>query len=445
MSNNKNTENEDYQFIRETLVNKKKNRMKRWILSTLAVLALAVVFGFVARVVFITSEGLAFAVLGITPTATPPEVTKAPVSIAPATQKPTVTPTNTPSPSPVTSPTEEAEPSPTPTPSPIPTPVIDAGISSIVSAYEEIRQVAAKASKYLAKVEVVTITTDWFGDEIEDSKVTSGLVLGDNSVELLVLVSYARVATANRIDVTLAGKTVKNVEVLTVNEEYGMAILKLELSNFTEAELKTISYASLGNSDTLGVGVPLVAVGSPNGYFGAFEFAVINSQAENAYVCDNSFSVYNTVLPETESGDGFLVNFDGEVVGIITHDFKDSLNANKTSFISINECKYMIGNLANGEKWNYLGLVAKEAPAGILSTLKISNGLYITEVQADSPAEAAGLKKGDILVSLAGQEVPTAAELNVKLNLLKQGETVTVDIIRGNERKSNIPITIGAK
>ncbi len=453
MNEQKNAENEDYQFIREKIVSKKRNKIKRWCLISLGVIVLALVFGFLARLTFILSEDLAKTVLGISSTPTPTvAATRAPIELPSSTPKVTNTPTPIPTPTESLSPTPDEKPEATSTPTPIITPEVkpteapsDVTGGAIFELYNEVKRIADKAGSSMVRVSLVSITTDWFGEQLETEKLTSGVIIGNNGIELLVLVSNSRIEKTDRIDIYLADKLISGVEVFAANPEYDLAILAVPVEQIPEAELENIVYAKIGDSKGISVGSPVIAVGNPNGYFGSYEVAMITTEGDFAYVTDNRIELYNTTMRENSEGDGVVVNMSGEVVGIITHTFKEDKNASIATVIGVNHVKSMLARLANISSWNYFGVVAKEAPDYVLSKLRIENGLYVTEVQEGSPAELAGIKKGDILTKFGETLLVTVDNLADVLEASAEGASVEVELMRGTAESTKLEVTLITK
>lgn len=435
MSEKKNVETEEYQFIREKIATQKKTRYKRWILSGVCVVIFAIVFGFVGRLTFVKSEGLVNKILGITPTETPPIITKTPITIPPVTVTNAPTPTLSPTPTPTDIPEVTSEPE-----NPKDNEV--SSIDTVVELFEIVSEVARNATKYMSQMVYVKTSTDWFGEVLENDTVGSGIIIGDNGVELLILVDSTRAAEADRIDVIIAGRRIKDLKISASASEYGLAIATLSLEELTGAELEKIEYAVFGDSSTVSVGTPVIAIGNPNGYYGTFELATITSQGENVYLTDNRIAIYNTGIAENLAGDGVLINLSGQIVGIITHNFKESKNENVISMVGINNLKYTIQNLANNSASNYFGVVVKEAPQSVLEKNNLTYGLYVTEVKEDSPAEKAGIKKGDIITSLDNRVVSSVDDFARYIEAAEEGKIISVDLMRSGEMNKGIKVTI---
>ncbi len=435
MDNNRNTENNDYQFVREKITSKKKSRVKKVLLITAGTLVLAVLFGFLARFTFDASEGVVARILGLAPTPT-----HQPYRIATDTPVPTKPSTPAPSFTGAPSPTDGIAPTLTPTPTltPVPTGEPDdpneknEALEALLEVYKGLREVAKAASKFMTEVRLVTVENDWFGEPLETSVSISGIILGDNGEELLLLVSAESIDKADRIDAVIGGETVKRVGIKASNDEYNLAVLTVSMNKLTDASKAAIAYASFAGDEKPVPGTPLLAIGNPNGYLGSFELGMVTTTGDYAYVTDNRLEIMNTDLTYRENGDGVFVDFDGKIVGIITHKFREKNESNLMSMVSVSNMQSIIEDLANCKDRNYLGVIAKEAPESVLSGMGLKSGLYVTEVKAGSPAEKGGIKKGDIITAMGSKVLDTVETLNDCLNGYKAGDLVSVKLARNN-------------
>ncbi|MBO7402896.1 MAG: serine protease [Lachnospiraceae bacterium] len=445
MDEKKTAENGEYQFIREKIISKKKSRVKKVILVSIGTVILAFVFGAVARLAFMATELPIAAILGLTPTATStPTPTRAPV--IPVTDKPTNTPPPTPTPNePPATPTEA--PSATPTEVPVPTepldPVTDP-VNAFKELYEKLGDIARKALKSLVEVDIVKIETDWFGEPLESSTSVCGVVIGDDGVEYLVLVPASEVVMADRVDVTIGKTVVSGTAIIASDAEFDFAILSVPLDACTEADRKTVEYASFGGEASVKAGDPVIAVGSPNGYFGTYDFSMITNTGNYAYVTDDRFEIYTTNRYENSFGSGIFINYNGEMVGIMTHLFKEEMNEGITTMIATDGVADVIGKLANGTPKNYLGVQSMETPANVLKRLEVKYGLYVMDVNLESPAETAGIKKGDILIKFEGKDLKTVDSLHELLNSYEAGTEVEITLIR-NTKPETVTVVIGER
>jgi len=463
----KEKQSEDYQFINERIVPKRK---KKWLkrLGTLAfVVCLAVVFGVVAHAAYLLSGDYLKNLLGIeekrqevelpkatepakptsSPTAKPLDVTKTP------TPKPTLEPTKpaAPTPTPTAVPTKGAETTPEPTPdttetlTPEPTPEISVGgeitpeptkeaevtpggeptqtptptptvipdaeptpeptpIDTYLQIYDAIRKVAEDVSDAFVTVEAIEQGVDWFQEVYEKRTRTTGLVLGNDGVDLLILVGTEQFTGANAIDVFF-GEVILPGRIYSMDRDYGLAVIAVALNQIPNELMAEIELGLFAEAGDIVVGTPVIALGAPNGYEGSMEFGMITSLGSTVSVTDGEVSSFTTNIPEYPGGYGFVVNLEGEILGLITHTHKANPVDGIFTATSLDSIRGVIVKLLNNAERAYFGIKGQDVPKNLKKEYALESGVYVREVENASPALAAGIKAGDILVSVAGEPV----------------------------------------
>lgn len=237
------------------------------------------------------------------------------------------------------------------------------------------------------------------------------------------------VENATEINVALTdGKTVKG-KVLGTDPMTDLAVVKIETKDLPEAPL--------GDSSTLQVGEPAIAIGNPLGmeFRGSVTVGIISALNRSVKVGENSYTVIQTdaAINPGNSG-GALVNADGEVVGI--NSIKIAANGVEgIGFaIPINTAKPILDQLVKGGTVArpYLGVMLMDKQLadrkGFDSDLH--GGILLTRVMEGSPAYNAGLRQYDIILEFNGKKVETAEALKQAVNSCKVGDSVQVKIFR---------------
>lgn len=253
--------------------------------------------------------------------------------------------------------------------------------------------------------------------------------------------SFYTVGEAAKITVSLYNDdTTYDAKVIGTDEQTDLAIIKIEKTGLTAAEL--------GDSDTLQVGEWCMAIGNPLGMQSSVTTGSVS--ALNRKVTDSDGKSYtliqtDTAINEGNSG-GALVNSKGQVIGINT------LKASGTGVeglgfaIPINSTKSISSDLIqyNKVKRPYIGITGSDITDSIIKnnpTAKLVIGAYVRDVEDYSPAEKAGLKIGDIIIKADGKEVKTMDDLNEIKNTHSIGDTMTLTISRdGNEKEITLTL-----
>lgn len=453
----KQTEQSEHPFIREKIVNKRRSKVKRFLLLSCGAVVLAALFGVVSRFCFVVSEPFVNKMLGISPTPTPTQPVRDEVTL-PQTQE-NLTPTVT-----VQEPgeqnqvvadnkngkgessddivpddgmQEEGRPGEETTDS-FPMDETNnanaAGIRDYITLHQEIRRIATNAASAMATITVTTERTDWFEQVYEEKTTLSGVIVGDNNVELLILTEASPLLNADDVKVTVGGYTTDNTMLYMSDAHYNLAVIGIDYASIPAQNLELINYAVFGESHTLFVGTPVIAIGNPNGYAGSFELGTVTARNSYAYVVDNRLDLFNTSIPDYEGGSGVIINTSGEVIGLITHAYKEGINQNLNTAIGISRMKSVIEKLVNGRKLNYFGVVAEEMTEELREETGARIGILVTEVIPGSPAEQAGIRKGDVLQIIERTPMNNVLTLRTLLDEYTEGDEMQVTMLRKGPR-----------
>lgn len=469
-------ENKEYQFIREKVVSKRKSKVKKMAWSLGFTVFLAAVFGIVARAVFLCADKPLRHLLGFASESSPtPTLHEAPTKGVPS-LTPTGEPdrTNIPKPptpggvltpeatgTPVGTPTGTGENMPTgASPSGaeenVPTGVSPSGTgSSTVTPTPEIsfadqygelflgiQKIAHEVQHSLVTITISVDGIDWLDNPYETESQTMGVVIGQTAEALLFLVNLDRVQSASRISLTVDREDYE-AQLLNYDRDYNIAVLRTAKEKLPESFLSGVKTAVFGESATLAVGTPILALGNPNGYIGSMDLGVVTSRQSVYYITDNSVDLFNTSTVDSENGDGVIVNFSGEIVGIITRTMKSGFDESMCTAIGITKLKRVIERLATGQKQVYFGVRGDDVPHEALNEKGLSSGIYVMEVEEDSPAFKAGIKTGDIITKVDNNLVYTFSGFNSILNLREPGMAMKVTLWRTVRMKAEeIEVTV---
>jgi serine protease Do len=217
-----------------------------------------------------------------------------------------------------------------------------------------------------------------------------------------------------------------------------LAVIKVNLNNLPVAEL--------GDSSQLEVGEPAVAIGNPLGieFAGSVTAGVISALNRTVELEDKTLNLIQTdaAINPGNSG-GALVNSRGQVIGINTVKISVAGVEGLGFAIPINEAKPIIDQLI---MFGYIkgrpviGIAGREITEEMAQRYDLPVGIYIQEVVSNSGAAKAGIRKGDILVSLAGQAVKNMKDLDKVKRKYKAGDIVDAVFIR-KEGQRTIKLT----
>lgn len=424
-------EQKDYEFINEIIIPKKKNK---WLvrLETLGVvIVMAIVFGVVARWVFLFGMEEQQII----------ELNKA-------------------------TPTEQVEETQVPT---VPPSIVDEDKNIVqeqnhlLQKYEEIRRVNEEVSDCITIVEIVEKRVGLFEETYEIKKWTTGLIVADNGVDILILINARELSQESSIIVYFEDHEVSG-RVYSKASAYDLAIIAVEKQYISKRILAEMDFAKFTETE-VEVGMPVIALGGPNGYQHSIEQGMVTSVRNTISVIDGVLSYFTTDITDYDNGNGFIFNLDGEVMGVITHAYKEKMIQPKVcSVITLKEVTCVIEGLLNTWKNVELGITGRDFSKGtrvsevdtwknefiteIFTNIRVSSAVYVTKVENNSPAMKAGIKPGDIIFSIDGRNIEGIQNLMETLPKFSVGYITKINFISQTEHSISTEhsrITLGEK
>lgn len=307
--------------------------------------------------------------------------------------------------------------------------------------------VALEADRFVAEITGVSGDQDWMNESYDSGNSVSGLIIADNGRELLIFARTSATEDAQEIrasfhDGSSYAATLKKQD---ANLGFGIyAVNRGEIQQSTWSQIKT---ADLGSSNTISRGSPVIAVGKQFGYSNGIGFGTVASTRNYADVADGEYRLICTDIAAVENGTGILVNLDGQVVAVIDQTISEKDSMRLVTGYGITDIKDMIEKLSNGEAIPYLGVRGIDVPEEIRQQ-GIPAGVYVKEVETDSPAMTAGIQAGDIITSIGGEEVSSLMAYHDALMEKDSGDEVR---IRGQRRGSGgyvditFSVTVGSR
>ena len=308
----------------------------------------------------------------------------------------------------------------------------------------------------------------------------SGIIVGDNDDELLIATNNHVVEGATTLSVCFIGDDVANAETETVNAgdsgdlnledavsakikgtdaDNDLAVVAVQKSDIPEDTLNQIKIAQIGSSDDLVVGQQVVAIGNALGYGQSVTSGWVSALNRTISTEDgtNSTGLIQTdaAINPGNSG-GALLNMKGELIGINSAKYADSSVEGMGYAIPISRAKPILEDLMNREtrekvdtsEKGYLGVVLSNLTTEAIQMYNIPSGAFVRGVDQDSPAENGGICKGDIIVKFDGQKVSDGDDLLDKLQYYKSGETIEAVVARadnGEYKESTVEVTLGTR
>ena len=298
----------------------------------------------------------------------------------------------------------------------------------IMSAF---RQTALDARYYLVDVSEISSDTDWFNDPYETRGTVSGIMIAKTDSEVQVLVYSPGMDSAHTILITFFDGSSVEASIQSQDRVSGLAVLSADIDSMDSSSKDLLQVAELGSSaaSTL-VGQTVIAVGRPIGTSGSISYGAVTSASTNLGVPDSGFMQITTDIIGSKQASGVLINPDGRVVGIIDTRHGRGDLPGVLCAIGITETKQLIEKLSAGGKKAYLGVQCTDVPEDVRQRMDMPEGVYLTEVAEGSPAMNAGLQKGDIIISMNGEDVHYSTTLSRILLEVEAGTEIEIALMR---------------
>ena len=424
---------EPRRFINEKIVKQpmsKRDMLKR----SLGLLAAAVTFGVVAAVTFVVSRPVAERFLAKETTSE-----SIPVTI------PKDEPETLPSEPETTSAAAETE------------PIEDIlksamekypfSVNDLDTLYGSLRTVVQKADRGIVTVHSVKTQTDWFNNPVENSGLFSGIITSSANEELLVLTPEKAVEDAEAIRVAFSDGTEVPGTIKQTDKLSGMAIVSVSTSTLGKAQLENIMALELGNSYSVKQGDLIIAVGGPAGMVHSTGYGFITYITKNVQVTDGITRILYSDVKGSAATGTFLMNTAGQIIGWVTDEYKNDSSKDMTAAMAISDYKSILEKMSNGIQYPYFGIRGQEVTA-VMNSSGMPLGVYVVDVNADSPAYNAGIQSGDIITAMGDEIIVTMKDFQVKLEKSVPGEVIPVTVSRnGREeyKKIQYQVTVGAR
>ena len=293
----------------------------------------------------------------------------------------------------------------------------------------ELYAIGNTANKSIVTITGVVSDTDWFNNSYEREGQGCGTIIGESGGKLWILTEKKTIKDAAKIKVTFVNDAVAEAKLVRYDGNTGLAALTVDLEDLETSTQNAITVMKTAGSNTIHKGSIVIALGSPLGTNYSILTGTITATNNEISTPDNNYSVYTTDIVASENGSGVLINMDGELVGVVMQSYS-AASANTLTAVEISELMPVIDLLFADKEVPYFGVHISTVTQHIAQKYDIPKGVYIKKVEMDSPAMDAGLQSGDVIRSVAGQEVASAEQFREVLLQLTPKETYSVTGMR---------------
>ena len=293
----------------------------------------------------------------------------------------------------------------------------------------------------------------------ESTSCGSGIIIGKNDSELLIVTNNHVVEGAETLTVSFANETSVEASIKGTDSSKDLAVVAVPLDSIDDDTMNAISIITLGDSDKLQVGEPVIAIGNALGYGQSVTTGIVSALDRNLDMegFDSKLIQIDAAINPGNSG-GALLNANGELIGINTA----KVNANAVEgmgyAIPISDATSVIENLMNREtrtkvdesEQGFLGIEGYDVTSEKAEMYSIPTGVFVRSVEDGSAADKAGITAECIITKFDGITIDSMSTLQSQMQYFKAGDKVEVVIEVPNKsgtkyEEKTVTVTLGER
>ncbi len=302
-----------------------------------------------------------------------------------------------------------------------------------------------QASPAVVNITSRSLEMDFFFNVVPVQGIGSGFIIDERGH---ILTNFHVVQGARQLDVALSDKSHYPARVIGADPANDVALLKIDPRG------KKLPTVPLGDSSRLQVGQHVLAIGNPFGLQGTLTAGVVSAlgrtiRAEEGQLIEELIQT-DASINHGNSG-GPLLNTRGEVIGISSAMFTPSAQGGSVGInfaIPINTAKQITEELlTTGHiRRAWLGIASRDVDSYLAYSLNLptNEGIFVARIGPGSPADRAGLERGDIIVAVDERAVASRDDLNAILAKKRPGDRAVITVYRGR-RQARIPVILGER
>lgn len=295
---------------------------------------------------------------------------------------------------------------------------------------------------------------DGGGREQESISAGSGVIVGEEDDYFLIATNAHVVSGAKELSATFIDETTAQAETVGIDSANDLAIIKVMKSDLEKDTIDQIKVIKFGSSDALRVGEEVVAIGNALGYGQSVCNGIVSAKDRTIHTWNDETYSYDDMegMIQTDASinpgnsGGPLLNSAGEVVGItsakIMSDYSTGSVEGIGFAIPINSALDIARDLAvHGRVTGrpYLGIMVQTQYINLDG--EYAYHVVIVSVEEDSPAEKAGLRKDDVILTFNGAEIEQTSDLLFERDKCSPGDTVKITVYRnGKEVETSLTL-----
>ena len=297
----------------------------------------------------------------------------------------------------------------------------------------------------------------------ESTSAGSGIIVSQDDAYTYIATNNHVVANSSELTITFVDGKTAAAQVVGVDAQHDLAVVKVKTSDMDSSTVSAIKIATLGDSDSAKVGQAAIVIGNALGYGQSVTTGVISAKEREVTLKDDSGNTISNKLIQTDAAvnpgnsGGALLNSNGQVIGIVSAKYSDTSVEGMGYAIPISQAKTIIDDLMqNGSRTSsdsskgsnsgnssgnssgdssagslpsgstYLGIAGADISSSQASQYNVPAGIYISRVSEGSPAQQAGLAKGDIITGVDDSSIGSMQDLKSLISGKKAGDQIKI-------------------
>lgn len=243
----------------------------------------------------------------------------------------------------------------------------------------------------------------------ESAACAAGIIAADNGQELLILTDQSVCHSGTEWEILFSDGSSVPAVLKVQDKNRGLAVFRVLYGDVSENTRRRTKTAEFGNSNLVAQGDIVIGIGSLFGYEEGLGYGIASSVEYHEIFADGQCGVIATDIAVAQSGTGVLVDQSGKVIGLIRQGLFGE-NASEypevtANALGISDLKSEMELMLNGKNVPYAGIRGVTVTKDVAEEQAIPEGLYVTEVESDSPAMASGIQNGDVIQEVNGETV----------------------------------------
>lgn len=243
----------------------------------------------------------------------------------------------------------------------------------------------------------------------ESAACAAGIIAADNGQELLILTDQSVCDSGTEWEILFSDGSSEPAVLKVQDKNRGLAVFRVLYGDVSENTRRRTKTAEFGNSNLVAQGDIVIGIGSLFGYEEGLGYGIASSVEYHEIFADGQCGVIATDIAVAQSGTGVLIDQSGKVIGLIRQGLFGENGSEypevTANALGISDLKSEMELMLNGKNVPYAGIRGVTVTKDVAEEQAIPEGLYVTEVESDSPAMASGIQNGDVIQEVNGETV----------------------------------------